>query len=1236
MLDAARTAGIIPQEQYSDKQSTAEDGTFDKILQSDIARQRRMPFAILSADAANCYDRIHHSIMALLFLALGVHTGAIAAMLRSIQIMKFFLRTGWGESTTFIGGDPLRIMHGMCQGNGASPAAWLVLSAILVRAYKSLGFGCKLASPITRTHLDTMGVLYVDDTDLYIMRECLRTPRELWLESQGALTAWGHLLIATGGMLKPDKCFYYLVDFEFQADGSWQAVDIVAPPLQVPQKDGRTAPISQLPHTESRKTLGLWTNPAGDCAKQLEVLQDKLARWVSRLEDGRLPAKWAWVSYTMQLWSKLRYGLGCNSSSNAALLAQEAEGGPFRRLHRRMLPLLGVNRNIKLGWRHLPSAFGGIGLRSLFQEVAISRVNMFLQHYETPTVLGKKLTATLEALQLEAGFNCCPLTQPYHPIGPLLTPSWIRSFWECLDRLQWHITIDYPTQPLPRESDALLTHIFTTGGVSTSTLRSLNRCRNFLGLLFLSDMTSADGRFLESRFLAPTGVRRSFGTSLSFPRERPSSADWAAWRIFWEAYTGVGRTLHRPLGRWIERGHRQWEFYYDDERDAIEQRTPDGVSYYMPAQHGRPTRGTRAYRLVSVHNDGRNPVGQPCSVACAGRHEVRYLCQGPRQQHGIPREKTFLEFLRSWGGEWMWHNVGNDDATLDWLITAIERGTTVWVTDGSYNKELAPTISGAGWVIYCTETNKRLYGNFYEQSPSAGSYRGELLGLLALHTLAAALERYFSFKDGTAKLCCDNQTALFKSKEPRKRIPTGSSQGDIKRALRNVKAVSTMRFTYEWVESHQDRYKLWTQLTVEQRLNCCCDTLAKRAVAEGMLGAKRTASSQLLPRERVAVIIDGVKQTSDVAGDARFSLGKQDAERLYTAPLGPRDSHGRRSSTGGLGWTREAFRAVDWRRLDDCLSSKPQMYRQWLSKQSSGFCGTQHMVARWDSTRDGRCPNCGGKEEAQHLMQCPDADRTRLLEVMADDFGRWLSTNHGHPELVYWIPRYIKLRGTRRLEEMPRLTPAFQHVARSQDLIPWRSFMEGKVATALFRLQERHLTVSTSRLTIASWARQFLSRLLQITHAQWVFRNVTLHDAATGYLVERKREEILGEIDELAHMDPADIPESRRYLLEMDFTALQRAPIDTQSYWLLSMKSAIRAGRRRGGGRRGHPNVHHRRDLVRAAVRPRQRRARFIEAEKLWVQIGEEWGLVPRRSRKRRSPSARQVAMPDNKRRRPD
>ena len=38
MLDQARSNGTIPAEQYSEKQSTSEDGSYDKILQSDISR----------------------------------------------------------------------------------------------------------------------------------------------------------------------------------------------------------------------------------------------------------------------------------------------------------------------------------------------------------------------------------------------------------------------------------------------------------------------------------------------------------------------------------------------------------------------------------------------------------------------------------------------------------------------------------------------------------------------------------------------------------------------------------------------------------------------------------------------------------------------------------------------------------------------------------------------------------------------------------------------------------------------------------------------------------------------------------------------------------------------------------------------------------------------------------------------------------------------------------------------
>ena len=102
MLDSARAGGMIPNQRFGDKGKTAEDGKFSNVLVCDLSRQRRQKMDSISSDAGNCYDRIHHAIMALVFLSLGVPSGAITSMLCSIQLMQFFLRTGWGESESLI------------------------------------------------------------------------------------------------------------------------------------------------------------------------------------------------------------------------------------------------------------------------------------------------------------------------------------------------------------------------------------------------------------------------------------------------------------------------------------------------------------------------------------------------------------------------------------------------------------------------------------------------------------------------------------------------------------------------------------------------------------------------------------------------------------------------------------------------------------------------------------------------------------------------------------------------------------------------------------------------------------------------------------------------------------------------------------------------------------------------------------------------------------------------------
>ena len=107
--------------------------------------------------------------------------------------------------------------------------------------------------------------------------------------------------------------------------------------------------------------------------------------------------------------------------------------------------------------------------------------------------------STLEHLQLETGFNNCPLSRPFKPLGPFTTRSWIRSLWESLDYCGIELVVDYPTVPHPRVGDKLVVEIFIADGVQDFVLESLQKCRLAWGVIFLSDMTAANGCSIERR-----------------------------------------------------------------------------------------------------------------------------------------------------------------------------------------------------------------------------------------------------------------------------------------------------------------------------------------------------------------------------------------------------------------------------------------------------------------------------------------------------------------------------------------------------------------------------------------------------------------------------------------------------------------------------------------------------------------------------------------------------------------
>ena len=104
-------------------------------------------------------------------------------------------------------------------------------------------------------------------------------------------------------------------------------------------------------------------------------------------------------------------------------------------------------------------------------------------------------------------------------------------------------------------------------------------------------------------------------------------------------------------------------------------------------------------------------------------------------------------------------------------------------------------------------------------------------------------------------------------------------------------------------------------------------------------------------------------------------------------------------------------------------------------------------------------------------------------------------------------------------------------LAQSQDIIGYHNFMEAHISTHFYKIQNFHLAMSSSFLNGADWAKQFISRMLHVTHSQWIVHNISLHNKINGYLHKKKSEEIALELELLAGIALEDVPaKSRIYL----------------------------------------------------------------------------------------------------------
>ena len=1144
MMDNVRKHGFMPEEIYSEQGKTADDGTLAKVLFYDIVRQSRLSGGLASIDAANCYDSIAHAIASLVFQAFGVPDGAIESMLTAIQEMKYFLRTAYGDSTDFVGSSIEVKFQGLCQGNGAAPAGWAVISITILHAHKEKGHGGHFVCPISNLSGHLAAILYVDDTD--ILHLDMHRNQTMW-EAHDALQAsvdnWGKLLMATGGAFKPAKCFYHLIAFRWRNDGSWayeDCADREELDISVPMPDGSYAPIEHLPLDEGKKTLGVITCPSGkarpraaadkDPNSQIEAMQDKAQTWVDRAKEGNLRRRDVWFLLEHQLWSKLGYGL-----CSVALPWKDLDGCLKGKWHQ-IVPLGGVIRSAPARIRDTSLGFYGAGCPHVGVECLIGQANKLLMHYGCKSNNGLKLKISLELMITELGRSAQPLQESYKKYGGWVTESWLKSLWEKCDK--FHIRIDFSDVPLefPRAGDRWLMDMFEEMGFSAPDLQRLNRVRVHQQVLFLSEILDAAGKTLDERYLDRRPSNEDWST-LKFPQERPPRKDFRLWAMALRQIAPEAGIQDR-LGSFLHKGYKVWPWRLDPERRRLYHYGPNATEVFQPAP-GRSTRAGAHWQHIEEEAPQEH-IGKVCSVKRdpRGRLSVLSTADAPRD---APSPTTILEVLREWGHTWLWDSlvlVGEDS----WLEQSIEAGTCVAVTDGSFIRELYPEMSSAAFILECSQGRGRILGSFAEQSSAACAYRGELMGLMAIHLILLAANTVRPRLQGHVDMYSDCLGAIGRVAElPPQRIPSRCQHSDIlKNIMVNCKELS-FGVAYHHVRAHQDDHEAYEDLIRPAQLNSNCDFMAKTALWD--LDGDELPRQKTFPLEPVTMFVGDEKMTSNTSAHLRFWVHRQLAEETFfkLGILNP-----------------ESFREVAWEEVYATLHEVPRMFQLWAAKQVMGIAGTNSYQARYKDDHDPHCPSCDNAiETCAHVLHCCEAGRVQALQRSIGWLDDWLREVGTEPSLRRWLVMYARGRGARSMSDIVRDEDrGVRAMGRSQDMIGWRRFMEGMISKEILPLQGEHIDAGGCNLTIDVWAQGLVTKLLEATHGQWLYRNVHVHDTVSGVAATARKEEIQQFIEDQLDMGGEGLDERDKFLLEINLADLETSSGEDQHYWLLQIEAA--------------------------------------------------------------------------------
>jgi hypothetical protein len=127
-------------------------------------------------------------------------------------------------------------------------------------------------------------------------------------------------------------------------------------------------------------------------------------------------------------------------------------------------------------------------------------------------------------------------------------------------------------------------------------------------------------------------------------------------------------------------------------------------------------------------------------------------------------------------------------------------------------------------------------------------------------------------------------------------------------------------------------------------------------------------------------------------------------------------------------------------------------------------------------------------------------------------------------------------------------------LAIARDRLHWDCFLEGRIAREWIVFVT--LLLQGTRIRPVMWAKTLITKLLNITHKQWLYRNSRMHYSCQEGITLVQHWQILQSVFDNIYTDPDTLLPRHWYLLKTNPTTLGGGSTANRWLWLASLESA--------------------------------------------------------------------------------